>query len=76
MRERLLADAEERERPGVFKSIHPVRHLNKSLPCFLTWTFFVAKAWSNANLNRLAEKIRSPLVFAHVRASTMPGARE
>ncbi|KAI5450756.1 glutamine amidotransferase subunit [Naganishia albida] len=54
MRERLLADAEERERPGVFKSIHP--------------------AWSNANLNRLAEKIRSPLVFAHVRASTMPGA--
>ncbi|KAJ9100125.1 hypothetical protein QFC20_005537 [Naganishia adeliensis] len=54
MRERMLADAEERERPGVFKSIHP--------------------AWSNANLNRLAEKIRSPLVFAHVRASTMPGA--
>ncbi|KAJ9107854.1 hypothetical protein QFC19_002760 [Naganishia cerealis] len=47
-------DAEERERPCVFKSIHP--------------------AWSNANLNRLAEKIRSPLVFAHVRASTMPGA--
>lgn len=27
-------------------------------------------------MNRLAEKIRSPLVFAHVRASTMPGARE
>jgi hypothetical protein len=27
MRERLLADAEERERPGVFKSIHPVRYL-------------------------------------------------
>ncbi|KAL7423913.1 glutamine amidotransferase subunit [Cryptotrichosporon argae] len=30
-------------------------------------------AWSNANLTRLAEKIRSPLVFAHVRASTSPG---
>ncbi|GHJ85453.1 hypothetical protein NliqN6_1855 [Naganishia liquefaciens] len=52
--QRLKAEAEERERPCVFKSIHP--------------------AWSNANLNRLAEKIRSPLVFAHVRASTMPGA--
>lgn len=34
------------------------------------------KAWSNANLSRLAEKIRSPLVFAHVRASTMAGARK
>lgn len=34
------------------------------------------QAWSNANLSRLAEKIRSPLVFAHVRATTMPGARE
>lgn len=28
------------------------------------------QAWNNANLQRLAEKIRSPLVFAHVRAST------
>lgn len=34
----------------------------------------ITPAWSNANLTRLAEKIRSPLVFAHVRASTMPGA--
>ncbi|ODO03426.1 glutamine amidotransferase [Cryptococcus wingfieldii CBS 7118] len=33
-----------------------------------------APAWSNANLTRLAEKIRSSLVFAHVRASTMAGA--
>lgn len=28
------------------------------------------KAWNNQNLQRLAEKIKSPLVFAHVRAST------
>lgn len=35
----------------------------------------ISPAWSNANLTRLAEKIRSPLVFAHVRASTMAGAR-
>ncbi|GFZ46180.1 Deficient in utilization of glutathione protein 3 [Saitozyma sp. JCM 24511] len=34
----------------------------------------ISPAWSNANLTRLAEKIRSPLVFAHVRASTMAGA--
>ncbi|GAA6064083.1 hypothetical protein JCM10212_002725 [Sporobolomyces blumeae] len=26
--------------------------------------------WSNLNLHRLADKIKSPLVFAHVRAST------
>ncbi|MBW0551878.1 hypothetical protein O181_091593, partial [Austropuccinia psidii MF-1] len=30
----------------------------------------ITPAWSNRNLHRLAEKIRSPLVFAHVRAST------
>ncbi|CAB4433339.1 unnamed protein product [Rhizophagus irregularis] len=30
----------------------------------------VTPAWNNQNLARLAEKIRSPLVFAHVRAST------
>jgi len=36
----------------------------------------ISPAWSNANLTRLAEKIRSPLIFAHVRASTMAGARK
>jgi glutamine amidotransferase len=36
-------------------------------PCIFT---SVLPAWNNLNLTRLAEKIRSPLVFAHVRAST------
>lgn len=36
-------------------------------PCIFT---SVTPAWNNINLNRLAEKIKSPLVFAHVRAST------
>ncbi|KAG8997042.1 hypothetical protein FRB94_003466 [Tulasnella sp. JGI-2019a] len=30
----------------------------------------ITPAWNNSNLTRLAEKIKSPLVFAHVRAST------
>ncbi|GAA5858769.1 hypothetical protein JCM1840_006549 [Sporobolomyces johnsonii] len=30
----------------------------------------ITPAWSNLNLHRLADKIKSPLVFAHVRAST------
>ncbi|KAJ9054578.1 glutamine amidotransferase subunit [Entomophthora muscae] len=36
-------------------------------PCIFT---SVLPAWNNMNLHRLAEKIRSPLLFAHVRAST------
>ncbi|GAB5590078.1 glutamine amidotransferase subunit [Umbelopsis nana] len=36
-------------------------------PCIFT---SVTPAWNNNNLIRLAEKIKSPLVFAHVRAST------
>jgi len=39
------------------------------LPCVFT---SVQPAWSNRNLRRLADKIRSPLFFAHVRAAT-PG---
>ncbi|KIY50455.1 N-terminal nucleophile aminohydrolase [Fistulina hepatica ATCC 64428] len=31
---------------------------------------FTSVAWNNVNLTRLAEKIKSPLVFAHVRATT------
>lgn len=36
-------------------------------PCIFT---SVTPAWNNANLHRLADKIKSPLIFAHVRAST------
>jgi predicted glutamine amidotransferase len=36
-------------------------------PCIYT---SVTPAWNNVNLTRLAEKIKSPLVFAHVRATT------
>ncbi|CAJ0863538.1 2036_t:CDS:2, partial [Entrophospora sp. SA101] len=35
-------------------------------PCIFT---SVTPAWNNKNLSRLAEKIKSHLVFAHVRAS-------
>lgn len=38
-----------------------------SQPCIFT---SVTPAWNNINLVRLAEKIKSPLVFAHVRATT------
>jgi len=38
-----------------------------SQPCIFT---SVTPAWNNANLSRLADKIKSPLVFAHVRATT------
>ncbi|ORY33773.1 nucleophile aminohydrolase [Naematelia encephala] len=47
------------------------RELENERPCVFK---SISPAWSNANLTRLAEKIRSPLVFAHVRASTMAGA--
>ncbi|KAG8934491.1 hypothetical protein FRC03_007143 [Tulasnella sp. 419] len=38
-----------------------------SQPCIFN---SITPAWNNANLTRLAEKIKSPLVFAHVRATT------
>ncbi|KAH9456653.1 hypothetical protein MJO28_006727 [Puccinia striiformis f. sp. tritici] len=41
--------------------------LEDSVPCVFQ---AITPAWSNRNLHRLAEKIKSPLVFAHVRAST------
>lgn len=47
------------------------RELENERPCLFK---SISPAWSNANLTRLAEKIRSPLVFAHVRASTLAGA--
>lgn len=45
-----------------------------SNPCVFT---SIKPAWNSTNLHRLADKIRSPLVFAHVRAAypvrTVPG---
>ncbi|KAG8815244.1 hypothetical protein FRC18_001598 [Serendipita sp. 400] len=38
-----------------------------SEPCIFT---SITPAWNNANLTRIAEKIRSRLVFGHVRATT------
>ncbi|RXK36715.1 glutamine amidotransferase [Tremella mesenterica] len=50
----------------------PLPHeLQNERPCIFK---SITPAWSNTNLTRLAEKIRSPLVFAHVRATTMAGA--
>ncbi|KAI8374399.1 nucleophile aminohydrolase [Radiomyces spectabilis] len=42
-------------------------------PCIFT---SVTPAWNNTNLTRLSEKIKSPLVFAHVRASTSGAVTE
>ncbi|RUS13736.1 nucleophile aminohydrolase [Endogone sp. FLAS-F59071] len=42
-------------------------------PCIFT---SVTPAWNNINLIRLAEKIKSELVFAHVRASTSGAVSE
>ena len=42
-------------------------------PCIFT---SVTPAWNNMNLIRLADKIKSPLVFAHVRASTAGSVSE
>ncbi|KAI9010890.1 nucleophile aminohydrolase [Phycomyces nitens] len=42
-------------------------------PCIFT---SVTPAWNNNNLVRLAEKVKSPLVFAHVRASTSGAVTE
>ncbi|CAD6569554.1 MAG: hypothetical protein TREMPRED_005293 [Tremellales sp. Tagirdzhanova-0007] len=60
------------EKAAVLKKLrHEERELEKERPCLFK---SLSPAWSNANLTRLAEKICSPLVFAHVRASTMAGA--
>ncbi|KAF9199189.1 hypothetical protein BGZ49_010721, partial [Haplosporangium sp. Z 27] len=42
-------------------------------PCIFT---SVTPAWNNMNLIRLADKIKSPLVFAHVRPSTAGSVSE
>lgn len=48
---------------------HPEEERSSSQgePCIFN---SVTPAWNNANLTRLAVKIKSPLVFAHVRATT------
>ena len=51
---------------GWYKS-HPDPEIHDNTPCIFE---SVTPAWNNQNLTRLAEKIKSPLVFAHVRAST------
>ncbi|KAF9426136.1 hypothetical protein BGZ94_006921 [Podila epigama] len=51
---------------------HPDDELGVA-PCVFT---SVTPAWNNLNLIRLSEKIRSPLVFAHVRASTAGSVSE
>lgn len=56
---------------GILRLREHERELEKTRPCVFK---SLSPAWSNVNLTRLAEKIRSPLVFAHVRASTLPGA--
>ena len=40
----------------------------RNTPCIFQ---AITPAWSNRNLHRLAEKLKSRLVFAHVRASTL-----
>jgi glutamine amidotransferase len=52
---------------------HPEEEEDHVTPCIFT---SVTPAWNNVNLVRLAEKIRSPLVFAHVRASTSGSVSE
>ncbi|KAI8073468.1 nucleophile aminohydrolase [Gilbertella persicaria] len=52
---------------------HETQDQDTVTPCIFT---SVTPAWSNINLTRLAEKIRSPLVFAHVRASTSGSVSE
>ncbi|KIY71003.1 N-terminal nucleophile aminohydrolase [Cylindrobasidium torrendii FP15055 ss-10] len=50
---------------GWYDSVHDVELGNQ--PCIFT---SVTPAWNNVNLARLAEKIKSPCVFGHVRATT------
>lgn len=52
---------------GWYESSSSLDKDENSTPCIFT---SVTPAWNNQNLTRLAEKIKSSLVFAHVRAST------
>lgn len=58
---------------GWYESEHQKEDQDPITPCIFT---SVTPAWNNINLVRLAEKIRSPLVFAHVRASTSGSVSE
>ncbi|KAG2196212.1 hypothetical protein INT46_001709 [Mucor plumbeus] len=58
---------------GWYDNETPETEQDPITPCIFT---SVTPAWNNVNLVRLAEKIRSPLVFAHVRASTSGAVSE
>lgn len=60
MKEREVERELENERPCLFKSISPVSMTAETSIAILTKG---KKAWSNANLTRLGEKIRSSLVL-------------
>ncbi|WVQ78067.1 hypothetical protein IAT38_000148 [Cryptococcus sp. DSM 104549] len=62
---------EDEKAAEMMREMERERELENERPCLFK---SISPAWSNANLTRLAEKIRSSLVFAHVRASTMAGA--
>ncbi|SCU98281.1 LAMI_0F13872g1_1 [Lachancea mirantina] len=62
----------DRRRPingdGFGVAYYPIdRELQEDGPCLFK---AITPAWNNQNLETLAEKTKSPLVFAHVRAST------
>lgn len=61
--ERDVEQPQQQQRDGSSSS----KGENRQAPCIFT---SVTPAWNNQNLQRLCEKIRSPLVFAHIRAST------
>ncbi|KAK4688227.1 glutamine amidotransferase, partial [Tremellales sp. Uapishka_1] len=65
------AELDEQKSAELLRLREEERVMESERPCLFK---SISPAWSNANLTRLAEKIRSPLVFAHVRASTIPGA--
>ena len=85
-RELLMADLLTRPKHSLIKQSYDARERREPLngdgfgvgwyapeidptPCVFT---SVTPAWSNRNLHRLAEKITSPCIFAHVRAAS-PG---
>ena len=52
---------------SLFPSASPPRSfLQPAQPCIFT---SITPAWNNLNLERMARKVTSPLIFAHVRAA-------
>lgn len=56
--------------PCIFRTFKSHLREDPVLKVLFESTGSITPAWSNLNLHRLADKIKSPLVFAHVRAST------